>query len=141
MTEMEKIMKKTGETSSLYNAQRGGGDGGGAGRGGRGGGEDDERGGEGEGEGEVSSITALEGKHQDNPQLVSYVRHKLVPPSIKSYNLQRPKKEHFSQYGQTQFLINNIIFDMVRERERGEGCTPACDLTLRSVESNESVYV
>nr|XP_045610786.1 protein Star-like [Procambarus clarkii] len=48
------------------------------------------------------------GVHQDDPALVSYLRHQLAPPSALPYNLTNPEKEDFSQFGQSLHLLQYL---------------------------------
>ncbi|XP_050711749.1 uncharacterized protein LOC126995893 [Eriocheir sinensis] len=49
---------------------------------------------------------------QEDPALAAYIRSLIAPPSKLPYNLTNPKKEHFSQYSQTQFLMQRIFPNM-----------------------------
>ncbi|KAK3893671.1 hypothetical protein Pcinc_002524 [Petrolisthes cinctipes] len=62
------------------------------------------------GEEKVKSMS-VEGLEQDDPKLITYIRQRLVPPSIQPYKLKNPGKQDYSQYRQHKFL-NNIIHDM-----------------------------
>ncbi|KAK3874888.1 hypothetical protein Pcinc_020230 [Petrolisthes cinctipes] len=64
------------------------------------------------GEEKVKSMS-VEGLEQDDPKLITYIRQRLVPPSIQPYKLKNPGKQDYSQYRQHKFL-NNIIHDIVR---------------------------
>ncbi|KAG7156876.1 Star-like 16 [Homarus americanus] len=50
----------------------------------------------------VLTDATYQGAAQDDPALVTYVRHLMKPPSTLPYNLTHPEKQHFSQYRQTQ---------------------------------------
>ncbi|KAG7156877.1 hypothetical protein Hamer_G024123 [Homarus americanus] len=50
----------------------------------------------------VLTDATYQGAAQDDPALVTYVRHLMKPPSTLRYNLTHPEKQHFSQYRQTQ---------------------------------------
>ncbi|XP_045610806.1 protein Star [Procambarus clarkii] len=50
--------------------------------------------------------------HQEDPALVSYLRHQLAPPSALPYNLTNPEKQDFSQFGQPLHLVKNLLHGM-----------------------------
>nr|XP_053649027.1 uncharacterized protein LOC128700100 [Cherax quadricarinatus] len=52
------------------------------------------------------------GLGQEDPSLVSYVRHLIISPSDKPYNLTNPTKIHFSQYDQSSFAESVFLNGM-----------------------------
>nr|XP_045621783.1 protein Star-like isoform X2 [Procambarus clarkii] len=61
----------------------------------------------------VLTRETMEGAAQDDPALVNYIRHNLLqPPSQLPYNLSNPTKQHFSQYGQSQYVDNEVLHGM-----------------------------
>ncbi|KAK4304744.1 hypothetical protein Pmani_023320 [Petrolisthes manimaculis] len=64
-----------------------------------------------EGVEEKVKLMSVEGLEQDDPKLITYIRQRLVPPSIEPYKLNNPRKKDSSQFSQPK-VLNKITHDM-----------------------------
>ncbi|KAK8752328.1 hypothetical protein OTU49_004878 [Cherax quadricarinatus] len=60
----------------------------------------------------VLTEKTYQGASQEDPALISYIRHLLISPTNKPYNLSNPGTQHFSESGQSRYADGNILMGM-----------------------------